>query len=132
MSRERVETVRKIYEEWGKGNFRAGTELYDPEIVLVQGEGFPERGSYAGMEGVRRYMRIFLDAWEQITIEADELTGAGDTVVADVIQRGVGKESGAQPELRYFQVWTFRGENVIRLDVIRDRADAFAAAGIPE
>ena len=132
MSRDRVETVRKIYEAWAKGNFRAGTELYDPEIVLVQSEGFPERGSYAGMEGVRRYMRTFLDAWEQVTIEAGELTDAGDSVVAEVIQRGIGKESGAEPEFRYFQVWTFRGESVIRLDVIRDRAGAFTAAGIPQ
>jgi ketosteroid isomerase-like protein len=130
MSDERVETVRAIYEAWGKGDFRAGTELYDPEILLVQDEGFPERGSYVGMEGVGRYMRTFLDAWEQVTIEADELTGAGDSVVAAVTQRGVGQGSAAETDFSYFQVWTFRGDKVIRLDVIRERDAAFAAAGL--
>jgi hypothetical protein len=28
MSRENVEIVRAIYEEWGKGNFRAGGEQF--------------------------------------------------------------------------------------------------------
>jgi ketosteroid isomerase-like protein len=132
MSSERVETVRRIYEGWAKGDFRAGTELYDPEITLVQSEGFPERGSYAGIEGVSRYMRTFLEAWETITIEAEELTDAGESVIAEVMQRGVGKGSTAETDFRYFHVWTFRGDRVIRLDTIRDRADAFEAAGLSE
>ena len=130
MRRDRVETVRRIYEGWAKGDFRAGTELYDPEILLVQGEGFPERGSYVGMEGVGRYMRSFLDAWERVTIEAYELTGAGDSVIAAVTQRGVGKGSEAATDFSFFQVWTFRGDRVIRLEVIRERDEAFEAAGI--
>ena len=29
MSQRNVEIVRQIYERWGRGDFRAGTELYD-------------------------------------------------------------------------------------------------------
>ena len=132
MPRDRVEAVRAIYERWAKGDFTAGVDLYDPMILMVQGEGFPERGSYLGVEGIDRYMRTFLDAWKRVTIEADELTGAGDSVVAAVTQRGVGQGSEAATDFSYFQVWTFRGDRVIRLDMIRERADAFAAAGVPE
>src|SRR5919109_2904397 len=133
MSEENVDLVRAVYDEWGKGNFRAGVDLYDPLALLVQGPGFPEAGAYLGLEGIGEYMRTFLEAWERVTIEAEDLVGAGDSVVAAVVQRAVGKESGAAPaDLHYFQVWSFRGAKVIRLEVFRDRADALKAAGLSE
>jgi ketosteroid isomerase-like protein len=91
MSDENMEAVRAVYEEWGKGNFRAGVDLYDRLALLVQGAGFPETGAYLGLEGIGRYMRAFLEAWERVTIEAEDLLQAGDGVVAAVVQRGIGK-----------------------------------------
>jgi len=129
MSRENVDFVREVYAEWERGNFQAGVDRYDPDAVLVQHPGFPEAGTYQGLEGFAAYMHTFLDAWEKVTIEAAELTDAGDSVVAEVVQIGVGKGSGASVEFRYFQVWTFRDGKVIRLEVIRDRDAAFEAAG---
>jgi ketosteroid isomerase-like protein len=131
MSEENVEAVRRIYEEWGKGNFREGVELYDPNVLMVQGPDFPEAGTYVGLDGVRQYMTTFLDAWEHVTIEAVELIEGGDSVAASVLQKAVGKESGAIPtDFAYFQVWTFRGPRVIRLEMIRDRETALAAIGL--
>jgi ketosteroid isomerase-like protein len=131
MSEENVEAVRRIYEEWGRGNFSEGVELYDADIVLVQSREFPESGTYLGVDGVRRYMLTFLDAWERLTIEARDLIDAGDSVVANVLQRAVGKESGAEPaEIDYFQVWTFRGGKVIRIETIRGREGALRAVGL--
>jgi ketosteroid isomerase-like protein len=132
MSQENVEALRAVYEEWGNGNFRAGVDLYDPDVVFVQGAGFPESGAYHGREGIREYMRTFLETWTRLSIEADDFLEAGDTVVAEVIQRGAGRESAAPGEFRYFHVWSFRGRKVIRLEAIRDRADALEAAGLTE
>ena len=131
MPEKNVAAVRRIYGEWGRGNFREGVELYDPDIVLVVTREFPESGTYVGVDGVRRYMTTFLDAWERLTLEAQELIEAGDSVVANVLQRAVGKGSGAEPaEIDYFQIWTFRGGLVIRLDTIRERDSALRAAGL--
>ena len=131
MSEENVEAVRRIYEEWARGNFREGVERYDPDVVLVQSREFPESGTYLGPGGVRDYMTTFLDAWERLTIEAKELIDVGDSVVANVVQRAVGKESGAVPaEIDYFQVWTFRGGRVIRIETIRERDAALRAVGL--
>jgi ketosteroid isomerase-like protein len=133
MSEENVEVVRRIYEQWAQGNFRAGVELYDPLILMVQGQGLPEAGAYLGLDGLRDYMRAFLEAWERVTIEAEEILGAGDSVVAKVVQRAVGRESGVEPaEFEYFQIWSFRGGKVIRLEVVRDREEALEAAGLSE
>ncbi len=132
MSEENVDAVRTVYEQWRNGNFRAGVDLYDPLVVLVQGTGFPEAGAYLGLEGIADYMRTFLEAWQRVTIEAEDLVDGGDSVVAAVVQRGIGKGSGASTEFRYFQVWSFRGGKVIRIEILRDRSAAFDAAGISE
>ena len=130
MSQENVEAVRAVYEEWRNGNFRAGVDLYDPLVLLVQGAGFPEAGAYLGLEGIAEYMQTFLEAWTRVTIEADDLADAGDSVVAAVIQRGTGQGSGAPTEFRYFHVWSFRGGKVIRLENFRERSKAREAAGL--
>jgi ketosteroid isomerase-like protein len=130
MSRERVDTVRGIYDAWRTGDFQPGADLYDPLAVLVQGEGFPHTGPHWGVEGIRAYMHEFLEAWDHITIDADELIDAGDSVVASIVQHGEGRESGAATEFRYFHVWTFRGDRVIRLETVRERAEALAIVGL--
>jgi ketosteroid isomerase-like protein len=130
MSQEHLDAVRLVYDEWSRGNFGGSPNIYDPLAVLVQGEGFPDTGAHLGIDGIRKYTRGFLEAWEHITIEAEELIEAGDSVIAAVYQRGIGKGSGAEAEFRYFHVWTFRGDKVIRLETMRERADALAATGL--
>ena len=49
-----------------------------------------------------------------------------------VLQRGVGDGSGLATEFRYFQVWSFRGRKVIRLENFRERAEALEAVGLGE
>jgi uncharacterized protein len=131
MTHHHLEAVRGVYEGWKEGDFSAVGDLLDPLVLFVMGEGLPDTGAYLGTEALAEYMRGFLEPWTRITIEAEELEAAGDSVVAGVVQRGTGSGSGAPTELRYFHVWTFRGGRVIRLETFRDRADARAAAGLP-
>jgi ketosteroid isomerase-like protein len=125
-----ADVVRAIYDEWGRGNFRAGTELYDPHVMLVLRPEFPDAGAYVGPEEVRGYMRRFLAEWTDAAIEAEEIVDAGDSVAVAVHQHGTGTGSGAPVAMRYWQVWTFRGDSVIRIESIEGREEALAAAGI--
>jgi ketosteroid isomerase-like protein len=130
MSAERVQAVRNVYERWGKGDFRASLELFDPLVLFVLPDGFPEAGTYLGIERIVEYMRGFLEPWSRIAIEAQEVTGAQESVVAAVRQHGIGGASGAKVEFRYHQVWSFRGPKVIRLENFLERDGALAAAGM--
>ena len=122
MSERNVEAVRGVYERWGKGDFSASVELFDPEVEFTISPGFPDSGTYAGVDGIAGYMDGFLEPWELITIAAEEIEEAGENaVVATVLQSGVGIGSGAPAELRYFQLWIFRGERVVRLENLRER-----------
>jgi ketosteroid isomerase-like protein len=131
MSRKNVELVRQIYERWGRGDFGAGTDLYDPHVLLVLRPEFPDAGAYCGPDQIRRYMREdFLADLEGAVIVGEEFLDAGDSVVVHVNQQATGAGSGAPVGMRYYQVWTFRGRSVIRIESIRGREEALEAAGL--
>jgi ketosteroid isomerase-like protein len=132
MSHHKVEVVRRIYESWGRGDFRAGTDLCDPAIELVLRPEFPDAGVYRGPGEIEKYMRQdFLADWEGAAILGEEFVDAGDSVVVRVNQRATGPGSRVPVEMRYYQVWTFRGPTVIRIESVREREEALEAAGLP-
>ena len=130
MSRDKVEVTRRLYEGWGRGDFRTGVELYDPHVLLVLRPEFPDAGTYLGREGIARYHRELMAGWSDFTIAGEEFLDAGDSVVVGVRQWGVGVSSGAVTELRYFQVFTFRGDAIVRIESIKEREEALEAAGL--
>jgi ketosteroid isomerase-like protein len=130
MSEENVEVVRAVYERWSEGDFSISADVLDPLVLFVLPPDFPDAGTYLGLERLAEYMRGFLEPWTRLTIEAEEISDAGDSVVVAALQRGAGSGSGAPSELRYFHVWTFRGRKVIRLENFRERAEALEAAGL--
>ena len=130
MSEENLEAVRRVYERWSEGDFYGSVDGFDPHMLLVMRPEFPDAGTYLGIEDIRDYTRHFLEPWTRITIEAEEITAAGDSVVVAVYQRGVGGGSGIATELRYFHVWTFRGGRAIRLETFRERGEANEAVGL--
>jgi ketosteroid isomerase-like protein len=124
-----VETVRRIYDAWEKGDFTTGVGYFDEYVILVMDPEFPDAGVHPGVEGVRRYMKGLLEAFDDFTITAESIEGDGDTVIVKVNQRGTGKDSGIEVANSYFQLWTFRGDAVIRLESIKKEERARAALG---
>ena len=132
LSAENVEIVRRAYDRWATGDFRAGAADLDPHVVFVVRPPFLEPGVYLGPDGVRDYMRRFLVQWEQYTIEAEHLEAVGDTVLARIHQHGRGKASGIDTELRSYMLFTFRGRKIVRIENVLDEAEALEAAGLAE
>jgi ketosteroid isomerase-like protein len=132
MSQENVEAVTRIYSGWERGDFTVGVALFEQNAVLVIDPEIPEAGVYVGREGVRTYMKRFLSAWDSLTIAAESVTDVGDSVLVKVRQRGTGTGSGAPVNTDYFQLWTFRGGKVIRLESVLDEAEALEAVGLSE
>jgi ketosteroid isomerase-like protein len=96
MPADRIATVQSIYERWAEGDFGATFDLLDQDVVFVIPPEFPDAGKYLGNDAIAEYTSGFLEPWTRITIEAEELLPAGDSVVASVFQRGVGDASGAR------------------------------------
>jgi ketosteroid isomerase-like protein len=102
MSHETVEIVRAVYERWREGDFRVSVDLFDPHAVLVIGPGFLDEGTYLGIAAIAAYMRELLEPWTHLTVEAEEIVPAGDSVLVLVRMRGLGSTSGIAMEERYF------------------------------
>jgi ketosteroid isomerase-like protein len=129
---ENLEIVRSVYARWGRGAFDASLEVFDPGVVFVLDPGFPEAGTYRGIEEITEYTRGFLEPWTEISITAEDLSPAGENVLATVLQRGVGSKSEIATEFRYYQAWSFRGRKVIRLENFRERANALESLGLAD
>ena len=129
-----MEVVRQAYDAWGRGDFRSTLDIYDPHVVFVHRVGplalQDLAGVYWGVAGLRDYMRKVLDLWSSATLEVEELVEAGDSVVAAIHMRMVGRAGGVPVELPYFHVWTFRGGSVIRFEVVPEREQALEAVGL--
>jgi ketosteroid isomerase-like protein len=132
MSQENVDVVRRIFDRWATGDFGAGLAELDPEVTFVVRPPFPEAVETVGPDGIRKYMRGFLDNWERYAVEARTLRAAGDTVVADAVQRGVGKASRIEMEQEFFMLFTFRGGTIVRIESVLNEREALEAAGLSE
>jgi ketosteroid isomerase-like protein len=129
MSSENSETVARIYAGWQRGDFAAGVSLFADDAVLVIDPEMPDPGAHPGTAGIREYMTRLLEAWESFSIAATSIEAAGDRVLVAVQQTAVGLGSGVATTMRYFQVWTLREGQVIRLESVKDEGRAREMAG---
>ena len=132
MSQENVEIVGRIFEAWADGDLRAGADDLDAHAVLVVPPDFPEFGVFAGPSGIETYMRRFLEQFERVTIEAEQIEAVGDTVLVHVVQHGKYRASGVEGDNRYFLLFTFRGRKIVRVENVMDENEALEAVGLSE
>jgi len=81
---------------------------------------------------VARAVQTWLQAYEQVTIEMEQIVGTGDRLVSIHRFRGTGRHSGIEQGMRYAYFWTFRNAKVIHFVSFRDPAEALEAAGLGE
>jgi ketosteroid isomerase-like protein len=129
MTDDRVSILEGVYEEWARGNFRAGAELLsdDVEYAIDYPHG-PQ--TYVGREGVATYMREILREWAHMRVEAEDIVEVGDRVFVAQHQVQTGQLSGVRVEEHTAAVWTFSGDRVVRLQLFHDPAEARLAAGL--
>ena len=136
MSRENVETVRRIYEAVARRDAKSVLALYDPEV-----EWDMSRGAFGdleggriehGHEGLRSWFREQYEVWQEWEDTPDELIDAGEHVVSVVTSRSRGRTSGADVESHHAAVWTLRDGKVVRVTWFPTRAEALRAAGVAE
>jgi ketosteroid isomerase-like protein len=132
MEQKHVEIVRSILAAWGRGDFTIGPSHFDENLVFVSRPEFPAFGVYLGVDALAEFMRDFLSQWKWTTFEADRLWAVGDTVIVSVMQRGEGRTSGAELSLDFFMLFTFRGEKVVRYEVVMREREALRAVGLKE
>jgi ketosteroid isomerase-like protein len=82
---------------------------------------------YHGADGYRRFWRLWLDAFENIRWDPEEILDFGEKVLVKARQSGRGSGSGVAVSESVFQLFTFRRGVVLRQEDFVDREEALRA-----
>jgi ketosteroid isomerase-like protein len=129
MSQESVEAVRANFEAWNAGNMDAWGELFDPDVIMRNPEGWPEPGPQVGREAVLRFIKQLRDTWDTDALEVvSDYTDVGDRVAVRFIWHGAGR--GPEADLEMTGVYTVRKGRIFGLEFFWDHAEALQAVGL--
>ena len=121
--------LRRGYEAIGEQDWIAATEHFHPGIEWIDPPQVPGGGTHDGIVEIRDSWRIWGDSWEEWEVVPLEMTVRGDKVLVHTRMKGVGRGSGVEVELEYWQVWTYRGGKVVRQQGFARLEQAEAALG---
>ena len=131
MSEENARIVREMFEAFRRGEYEVAVQAFDP---AVEGDfthvmdGRMTRGPEELWAEVARWF----SGWRQLHTDVEEIEHAGDRVFTVLTQRGVGRRSGIETELRYAQVYTLDGGRIVAMKTYLDVDEGRAAAGVPD
>ena len=126
MSEENVELVRRVYENWARGDF-SQTELFHPEIDFEMVD-WPHQTKARGIEEMWRTWRSTLSAFGHFRSVPTEYVDCGRNVLVLNRIEGSGKESGAEVSADVASVLTVDGGKIVRLRLYWNTANAREAA----
>jgi ketosteroid isomerase-like protein len=134
VSRENVDFARRAWDAFDRA-FKAGKvgpflrEFTSPDFEYKPME---EAEVIRGYDAYLDYLGRWVEVWDDLSWEVEELLDAGDRVVSVMRMSGRGKETGLGLQMRYFAVSTVQGGKLVRMVEYLDRDEAFEAAGLRE
>ena len=137
MSQENVENLRAFLETRDLDAWRRGEEmdmwLLDPDVIY-EDTNLPDHAdeAYRGHEGVRRATGRWLEPFEDLTIELEEIVGTGERLISVHRVSAKARHTGIGFTGPLAYQWTFRDGKVIYFRSYRDRNEALEAAGLRE
>jgi SnoaL-like domain len=100
--------------------YRPSSDLMPPDLEPV----------FYGHDGYLRLWRYWLDAFEDIRWDPEEMIDLGEKILVTTHQTGHGSGSGVAVSEPVFQLFTFRRGLVLRQEDFVDRTEALEAAGL--
>ena len=129
-----MKTVGDAAEAFNRGDLDTWLEYIADDIDYRAIEGAPDdQGPIRDKHALRAYVQDWQDTFDDFTSEPVELIDAGeDRVVAVNRISGRAKLSGAETDLTYAALYTFRDGKVVRGREYWTRDEALEAAGLSE
>ena len=130
MAHDPVERIRRGYDAlWHERDLDAATRGLGPDFEWVV-PGHPEGDVRRGPEAVKAFFAEWLEPWEDADVTYDLSPFGSDRVLAVCTMRGRGRQSGAEVEMQFAQLWTFEDDRLVRMVFYGDADEARAAAGV--
>jgi len=132
MATRNAELVGSIYAALARGDLDAALAALDPEVEWVEPDtpGLPFAGVHRGREGVvSGAFATVPTTWDDFRVEAEELLGAGEAVVA--IGRFRGRAGDRRLDAPFAHVWRVRDGFAAEFRNFTDTAAFLSALGSP-
>jgi ketosteroid isomerase-like protein len=131
MSRENVEIMKAAFAAWNAGDLVATREMYDPDVIMRNPEGWPEPGPVVGRDAVMRQIEQLRETWDtDAVVPISDFIDAADRVVVRFVWRGEGQ--GPEYNMEFTGVYTVRKGKIFGLEFFSDHAEALETLGLSE
>jgi ketosteroid isomerase-like protein len=130
MSQENAEQVARRYIWAFENDDDAFRDILHPEI-----EWFPFEENHTRFHGIEDAVRLrnqWLDTWDEMRGELQEVAQEGEAVVATLRVIARGRTSGVKTDVRLYLQFMVRDGKVVYVFEHTDRAAALKAAGLSE
>ncbi len=112
-----VATTRRFIDAFNRLDMDAVLADADPDVVLKEWDEAPDSRTHQGRDAVRAAVNTWLETWEWMQVEINELEEVGDRVLVTLHQRAKGINSGIEVDFTTYNVYTFRNGKVTRLEL---------------
>jgi ketosteroid isomerase-like protein len=125
MSEQNVNTVKAMYDAFGRGDVPSVINALAPDIEWLEAENFiyadgnPYIGPNAVLEGV--FMRIAAD-WDGFAVAPAAVLDAGETVIGHGYYSGTYKKNGKAVKAQFAHFFTFRDGKIAKFQQYTDTA----------
>jgi ketosteroid isomerase-like protein len=124
---ENIELVREGLEAFLGGDMDRALEIVHPDFVSHRQPPLPDPQTYHGFEGLIQMWVDWTADFDEFEMESVEFTEVGDRVIAEMINRGMGKASGVFVDGRFWFAYTVADGKVIQLDAYLTKDQALRA-----
>jgi ketosteroid isomerase-like protein len=132
VSERSIEIVREVIDAFNSGVIERILAVVHPEFEGVVPPQFSaEPDTYRGHDGIRRYLRTFVDAMDEIRFEPERFWEGGNAVVVTMRLSARGRLTSIPVEQRFAQVWTVRDGLAMSVCSYASLSEALEAAGLP-
>jgi ketosteroid isomerase-like protein len=134
MSEENVELVRRVFDSINRGDVDAALEAAADDIQADWSNAVgPLKGVYRGKQQVRKLWTSFVEAFDELRWDPEEIIEVDDSrVIAVNHVRMRGRESGVEVDAVGAQLWTISEGKGRSLKLYQSKADALEAVGLRE
>lgn len=124
MSEANIESVRRGYAALNQGDLSVVLDLLDPDIEWHEPAPSPDAGTHQGRESFERFLRGWLESFDEFRVEPQRIVEQDDRLIAVVRQTGKGRASGLEIEATLAHVWTVADGRAIRWEAVGEPEEA--------
>jgi ketosteroid isomerase-like protein len=128
VSPEDLDTVRRAYDAFARGDLAVLQEMLAPDIEWRTTPDVPFLGNYRGIDEFLGAMNEWTEPFDELTTTVEEIIDTGERAVVRHRMRGRGTDSGAETDLVLWQVVSVRDGKLATMYDFNNPEEALAAA----